>query len=130
MRLALALIALGIVTAVPAKVNAQSWQEYRPDGGGFRVEMPGAPKLETRQSKAGTPDYYATVAFNKTAFLAVYSAVDDSNPAESELLLDAVVQGMSEGKKLLSSKKEMIGGYPARRVLFVDTDRTISKQGW
>ena len=34
-----------------------------------------------------------------------------------------LVQGMSEGKKLLSSKKEMIGGYPARRVLFVDTDK-------
>jgi hypothetical protein len=34
-----------------------------------------------------------------------------------------VVQGLSEGKKLLSSKKEMIGGYPARRVLFEDTDK-------
>ncbi len=70
MRLVLALIALGIVTAVPAKVNAQSWQEYRPDGGGFRVEMPGTPKLETKQSKNGNPDYYATVAFKKMAFLA------------------------------------------------------------
>jgi hypothetical protein len=119
MRLVLALIALGILTAVPAKVNAQSWEEYRPDGGGFRVEMPGTPKLETKQSKAGNPDYYASVAFKRMAFLAVYSAVDD-NPAESEILLDALVQGMTEGKKLLSSKKEMIGGYPARRVLIED----------
>jgi hypothetical protein len=123
MRLVLALIALGIVAAVPANANAQSWEEYRPDGGGFRVEMPGTPKLETKQSKAGNPDYYATVAFQNMAFLAVYSAVDDNNPADSEILLDAVVQGMSEGKKLLSSKKEMIGGYPARRVLFEDTDK-------
>ena len=82
MRLALALIALGIVTVVPVKANAQSWQEYRPDGGGFRVEMPGAPKLETKQSKAGTPDYYATVAFKSMAFLAVYSPGDNNNPAE------------------------------------------------
>ena len=123
MRLVLALIALGIVAAVPANANAQSWEEYRPDGGGFRVEMPGTPKLETKQSKAGNPDYYATVAFQNMAFLAVYSAVDDNNPADSEILLDAVVQGMSEGKKLLSSKKEMIGGYPARRVLIEDTDK-------
>jgi hypothetical protein len=60
--------------------------------------MPGAPKLETKQSKAGSPDYYASVAFKRMAFLAVYSAVDDSNPAESEILLDALVQGMSEGR--------------------------------
>ena len=104
MRLVVALIALGIVTAVPAKANAQSWQEYRPDGGDFRVEMPGAPKLETKQSKAGNPDHDATVAFQNMAFLAVYSAVDN-NPADSEILLDAAVQGMSEGKKLLSSKR-------------------------
>jgi hypothetical protein len=123
MRFGLALIVLGILTVVPVKANAQSWEEYRPDGGGFRVEMPGTPKLETKQSKAGNPDYYATVAFQNMAFLAVYSAVDDNNPADSEILLDAVVQGMSEGKKLLSSKKEMIGGYPARRVLFEDTDK-------
>jgi hypothetical protein len=123
MRFVYALIALGVLAVVPVKANAQSWEEYRPDGGGFRVEMPGTPKLETKQSKAGNPDYYATVAFKNTAFLAVYSAVDDSNPADSEILLDAVVQGMSEGKKLLSSKKEMIGGYPARRVLFEDTDK-------
>ena len=82
MRLVLALIALGIVTAVPAEVNAQSWEEYRPDGGGFRVEMPGTPKLETKQSKNGNPDYYATVAFKKMAFLAVYSAIDNNNTAE------------------------------------------------
>jgi hypothetical protein len=104
MRFGFALIVLGVLTVVPVKANAQSWEEYRPDGGGFRVEMPGTPKLETKQSKAGNPDYYATVAFKRMAFLAVYSAVDD-NPAESELLLDAVVQGMSEGKKLLSSKR-------------------------
>ncbi len=122
MRFGLALIVLGILTVVPVKANAQSWEEYRPDGGGFRVEMPGAPKLETKQSKAGNPDYYATVAFQNMAFLAVYSAVDN-NPADSEILLDAAVQGMSEGKKVLSSKKEMIGGYPARRVLFEDTDK-------
>jgi hypothetical protein len=123
MRLVLVLIALGILTVVPVNANAQSWEEYRPDGGGFRVEMPGTPKLETKQSKAGNPDYYATVAFQNMAFLAVYSTGDNNNPADSEILLDAVVQGMSEGKKLLSSKKEVIGGYPARRVLFEDTDK-------
>jgi hypothetical protein len=123
MRFGFALIVLGVLTVVPVKANAQSWEEYRPDGGGFRVEMPGTPKLETKQSKAGNPDYYATVAFQNMASLAMYSAVDDNNPADSEILLDAVVQGMGEGKKLLSSKKETIGGYPARRVLFEDTDK-------
>ena len=82
MRFGFALIVLGVLTVVPVKANAQSWEEYRPDGGGFRVEMPGTPKLETKQSKAGNPDYYATVAFQNMASLAMYSAVDDNNPAE------------------------------------------------
>jgi hypothetical protein len=38
-------------------------------------------------------------------------------------LLDAVVKGSAEDKKLLSSKKEMIGGYPARRVLIEDANK-------
>ena len=51
MRLVYALIALGLVAGVPTKTNAQTWDEYRPAGIGFRIEMPGKPQLETQKTK-------------------------------------------------------------------------------
>jgi hypothetical protein len=59
MRFALAAIALTLVTLVPAAAPAQSWEEHRPAGIGFRIEMPGKPKLETQKTKAGNTAYHA-----------------------------------------------------------------------
>jgi len=123
MRPALAAIALALVTAVPATAGAQSWEEYRPAGIGFRIEMPGKPKLETQKTKAGNMAYHAVARYRDMAFLAVYGDKYRKKPDDREAVLDAVVEGLTEGKKVLSSKKEMIGGYPARRVVLEDDDK-------
>ena len=67
MRFVLALIALGLVAGVPEKTHAQTWDEYRPAGIGFRIEMPGKPKLETQKTKAGNTAYQAVVGFRDMA---------------------------------------------------------------
>ena len=59
MRLGFALIALGIALVMPAATKAQSWDEYRPKGIGFRVELPAKPKLETGKTKGGSTSYRA-----------------------------------------------------------------------
>src|SRR5262245_21663172 len=110
MRPALAAIALALVTAVPATAGAQSWEEYRPAGIGFRIEMPGKPKLETQKTKAGNMAYHAVARYRDMAFLAVYGDKYPKKPDDRDAVLDAVVVGLTEGKKVLSSKKEMIGG--------------------
>ena len=57
------------------------------------------------------------------AFLAIYGTKDEKSPADTNALLDAVVKGMTEGKKIVRSKAEMLGGYPARRILIEDGDK-------
>ena len=123
MRFAFALIALGLVAGLPATTRAQTWDEYRPAGIGFRIEMPGKPKLETQKTKAGNTAYQAIVGFRDMAFLAIYGTKDEKSPLDTNTLLDAVAKGMTEGKTVLSSKADMIGGYPARRILIEDADK-------
>jgi len=91
MRFVYALIALGIAAGMPTKTNAQTWDEYRPAGIGFRIEMPGKPQLETQKTKAGNTAYQAIVGFRDMAFLAIYGTKDEKSPADTNALLDAVV---------------------------------------
>ena len=85
--------------------------------------MPGKPKLETQKTKAGNTAYQAIVGFRDMAFLAIYGTKDEKSPLDTNTLLDAVAKGMTEGKTVLSSKADMIGGYPARRILIEDADK-------
>ena len=57
------------------------------------------------------------------AFLAIYGDKYEKKSDDREVLLETVVKSFTEGKKVLSSKKEMIGGYPARRVVLEDSDK-------
>ena len=52
MRFVYALIALGLAAGVPTKTNAQTWDEYRPAGIGFRIEMPGKPQLRNAENQS------------------------------------------------------------------------------
>jgi hypothetical protein len=122
MRIALMGLALGIALAMPATAHAQTWEEYRPDGIGFRIEMPGKPKLETQTSRGGNKAYHASVGLRNMAFVVMYGEKDDK-PLDADKLLDAAVKGMIEDKKVLGSKKDFVGGLTARRVLVEDADK-------
>ena len=121
MRLALTLIAFGIL-AMPATTQAQTWEEYRPDGIGFRIEMPGKPKLETQTSRGGNKAYHASVGMRSMAFVVMYGEKDDK-PGDADRLLDAAMKAMSEDKKVLNLKRDNISGYSARRILVEDADK-------
>jgi hypothetical protein len=53
----------------------------------------------------------------------VYGAKDEKSFADLESALDAVAKAVVGDNKLLSSKKEMIGASPARRILVEDADK-------
>jgi hypothetical protein len=123
MRLAFTLVALGIAMVLPATTHAQSWEEYRPAGIGFRIEMPGKPKLETQKTKGGSTAYHAVATQRNMAFLAIYGDKDAKTTVDQDTLLDTVVKSLAEDKKVLSSRKDMIGGHSARRILVEDADK-------
>ena len=128
MRRAFAAAALICSLGTPVYAESQNWQEYRPDEGGFRIEMPGKPELKTEQ-RNGRPAYSAVVGIDKSlagddlVFLVKYQEGDNKPGPDTEKMLDAVVKAMSEGGKLLDVKKESLGGYPARRFSLEDADK-------
>src|SRR5262245_51169285 len=85
--------------------------------------MPGKPKLETLKTKAGNTAYHAVATYRDMAFLTIYGEKYEKKSGDREALLETVVKSFIEGKKVASSKKEMIGGYPARRVVLEDDDK-------
>jgi hypothetical protein len=115
-----AFLALVIGTAIPATAKAQNWVEYRPEGVGFRIEMPDKPKLEKKEGSSGA-SYQAVATAGNSAFLVIYGDKDDKK-VDADFLLDAVVKGQSEGKKVLDVKKEKLGGLTARRIKLRDSD--------
>jgi len=112
--------AFAALLLVPVASQAQSWQEYRPKGAGFRIEMPGDLKLEDKGGKPATYSAVSVVGKDKV-FLVNYRDQDDLKLG-LDTMLDAVVEGQSDGKKVVSIKKEKLGAYPARRVRLKDSD--------
>jgi hypothetical protein len=106
--------------AVPAE--AQEWREYRPAGSGFRVELPGSPKIaDTTPGAAANVSKYiiATVEPSATvAYLAIYSVFKpgtlNSDPQKS---LDGAVSGLAKEGTVRSQKRFMYGTAPARHVI-------------
>jgi hypothetical protein len=132
MRFAFAILAIGLAMQPTANAQSQNWREYRPDGAGFRIEMPDQPLLKT-QDVNGRQAYSAVVGIRKSVagadlvFLVKYVEASERSGAESEAALDAAVRAMAEGDKLLDVKTEMLGGYPARRFSIEDADKGASE---
>ncbi|TWT01165.1 hypothetical protein [Reyranella sp. CPCC 100927] len=122
------IIALAAVCAVlPA--HAQSWQEYKPAGAGYRIELPGTPDVKSREQP--TPAGNATVtmarvAQGKSGYLtshAVYQA--GALPSDPQLALDNARDGVLKNGKLVSEKRLTIGDTPARRLVLESSGQVV-----
>src|SRR4051812_35594655 len=93
------IIAVVIALLLPVAAQAQSWVEFRPKDAGFRVELPGDPKVEAKKDKDNltTTSAIATVGKGKV-FLVNFRDKDPDFKANLDTLLDAVVQGQADGK--------------------------------
>jgi len=119
------LCAIGVAGALLMPVNAcaQSWAEYRPKEVDLRIEMPGKPKVEQQKTKVGNVSNRAIVTYRDMAFMLNYGEKNERPRSDTEVLLDTVVREMLQGSKVLSSKKEMISGFPSRRVSYEDAEK-------
>ena len=113
------MLALGIGPAA-----AQDWIEYRPPGGGYRVEFPGKPEVTTQDVKAGTATIRANMALvelrNDVAFLTIDSPRSESSiQLDPQKALDLARDGAMKnpGHKLREETHLTVGGLPARRVI-------------
>jgi hypothetical protein len=112
---------MAFVAADPAR--ALDWTEYRPDGIGFRIEMPYKPQLQKNPTASGSFTHHATAIVADSVFLVIYTDARHGGSSDAEALLDGVVKSQSEGKTVLGVKKETIGGKSARRLRMRDSDK-------
>lgn len=111
------LLALAVLSAAPAA--AQAWVEYKPEGAGYRVELPEPPKLrnERTSTRGGPADVYmAFVDRGPVAFIVGHT---DYSPAalqgrDPDAVLDDVVRGQAGRNTIREMKPTAISGRPGR----------------
>ncbi len=113
-----------------AAAEAQQWQEYRPDGVGFRVDLPGSPQIEDNTAQAGNNVSKMIVGSiapsDEIAYIAMYSVFKpsamDSDPQRS---LDGGMRGLTGQGKIRSQKRLTFGTVPARYVVIDMSEKRV-----
>lgn len=102
----------------------QNWNEYRPENGGFRIEMPGTPRTNVVPIPVGgdetAPMTEAVVEAGKVSYLVSWLEYPDrlSRAVPAEQVLDRVRDGMA-ADGMLRSEKTLAGGNSAGREFLV-----------
>lgn len=127
MRLLPRLAVLLAVAALPAgnQALAQNWVEHKPDGIGYRVEMPAAPRITARDVPTAIGPIKTTMALvdrGQIAFIVSHNdyPADAIKATPKEQLLDGIRNGQVGNHKLRGEERITISGQPARH-LVIDT---------
>ena len=116
---------VGLALLFAGAATAQGWTAYSPDGGRYRVDMPGTPRVETAPIPVGAgqtvPMTEAAVQTASARYLASYVDYPEriSRAASADLMLDKVRNGMSAGNTLRGEKKLANGRFPGREFVVV-----------
>ncbi len=123
-----ALICFAVVVAASAQLAyAQTWAEYKPEGAGYSVEMPGEWTLtqQTVSSKAGPLTVRtATVDLGSRVYMTMYNeypaALIEGKPVSP--ILDGARDGAVKNVHgtLRSEQRILVSNYPGREIT-VDT---------
>ena len=124
--LALALALLGMTGA-----QAQIWSEVRPEGGRYRVLMPGTPEIS--KEPIALPDgrtvqmFQAAIETPNAAYLGTHVdyPADLVRRAPPDTLLDNVRNGSAKGHTLRSEQRLTISGNPGREYVIARANGVI-----
>ena len=129
MRLVPVIAAITLALIPAALAQSANWQTFQPEGGGFKIEMPGKPQLKSENRNGHKLDT-ALFAIDKAAagadlvFMVKYQERSEPPGNDAPQILDNVVKAMAEGNKLISVDKDNIGDFPARAFVMQDKDDT------
>ena len=118
-----AAVALAVFVAAPAL--AQNWVEHKPEGVGYRVEMPETPKISARDVPTAVGPIKTTMALVDRGAIG-YIVSHNDYPAAAiagkspDDMLDGIRGGQVGQHKLRSEEKITMGDKPARH-LIIDT---------
>jgi len=121
---------VGICLLFAGAAVAQGWTAYSPEGGRYRVDMPGAPKVDTAPIPVGpgqtVPMTEAGVRLGNVAYLASWVDYPEriARAASADLMLDRVRDGSAAGNTLRAEKKLTLGRFPGREYVVVQANGT------
>jgi hypothetical protein len=130
MRLGFGMWCVGLCLLLSGAAVAQSWTAFSPEGGRYRVDMPGAPGVSTAPIPVGAgqmvPMTEAEVRLGNVAYLASHVDYPEriARGASAELMLDRVRDGSSAGNTLRAEKKLTLGRFPGREYVVVQANGT------
>jgi hypothetical protein len=115
MRVGFGMWCVGLCLLLAGAAAAQSWTAYSPDGGRYRIDMPGAPKVNTAPIAVGpgqsVPMTEAEVRLGTVGYLASWVDYPEriARAASADLMLDRVRDGSSAGNTLRAERKLTLG---------------------
>jgi hypothetical protein len=131
LRRALILIALALVS-IPTRGLAQTWSEYRPDGAGFVLEMPGKWSSEVMDiaTAIGTvKGYTATVELGGRGYMSMYIPYPPERVRGRPI--EAMLDGARDGAvanvhgRLRSEERITIDNRPGRQIVIDAGDMVL-----
>lgn len=121
-------VALGLA-AIPAgnPALAQNWVEHKPAGIGYRIEMPAAPTVTTRDVPTAVGPIKTTMVMVDRGAIGFIASHNDYPPdaikgKTPDALLDGVRNGQVGAHRLRAERRITMGGHPARHIV-IDTAR-------
>jgi hypothetical protein len=113
-----------VLAAAPAanQALAQNWVEHKPAGVGYRIEMPTAPQVSSRDVPTQLGPIKTTMALvdrGSIAFIVSHNdyPADAIKATPSEQLLDGIRTGQVGTHKLRAEEKIQISGQPGRHLV-------------
>jgi len=123
---------MGLVLLAAGTARAQAWREYEPEGGRYRIDLPGAPTVGTVPIPVGggrtVPMTEATVRTANAVYVASYVDYPKSvtRGASADVVLDRVRDGSSAGHTRHGEKPLMMGRVQGREFVVVKSDGTAA----
>jgi hypothetical protein len=131
MRVGFGMWCVGLCLLFAGATVAQGWTAYSPEGGRYRIDMPGTPKVNTAPIPVGpgqtAPMTEAEVRLGAVGYLASWVDYPEriARAASADLMLDRVRDGSAAGNTLRAEKKNLtLGRFPGREYVVVQANGT------
>lgn len=124
-------VGAALAFVVPLATLAQSWIEYRPAGGRYRIEMPDTPAVSTEDIKIDGSrtvlQIRAIVERRRTAYVVAHIDYPDdvARGASPDTLLQRMRDGMIQNRRVRRDVPLTVSGVAAREFIAIGRDGLV-----
>lgn len=122
---------VGLLLMFASAAAAQTWTAFSPEGGRYKIEMPGTPKVTTTTASGAngnSPITEAAVQLRGASYVATYVDYPErvSTVHSSDVILDRARDGMASGNTIRGEQKLTLGRTAGREFVIVEKNGTVN----